>query len=39
LPQAFGKTAMLAKPFSQSQLLEAAGLLVEKFEGIVQLRD
>src|SRR5262249_59140607 len=39
LPRAFGKTAMLAKPFSQRQLLQAAGLLVEKPGAVVQLRD
>jgi PAS domain S-box-containing protein len=39
LPRAFGKTAMLAKPFSQEQLLVAAGLLLEKPAAVVHLRD
>ena len=30
LPQAFAKTAMIAKPFSHQQLVEAAALLVER---------
>jgi len=39
LPRAFGKTAILAKPFSQQELLEAAGLLIEKPGAVVRLRD
>jgi CheY-like chemotaxis protein len=39
LPRAFGKAAMLSKPFSQQQLLEAARRLVEKPGSVVQLRD
>ena len=38
LPRAFGKAAMLAKPISQQQLLEAIGLLVQEPEAVVRLR-
>jgi len=39
LPRAFGQVAMLAKPFSQQQLLEAAVRLVERSADVVPLRE
>ena len=38
LPRAYAKTAILAKPFSPEQLLEAAIQLVEPPEGVVRLK-
>jgi PAS domain S-box-containing protein len=39
LPQAFAKTAMIAKPFSHQQLVEAAALLVEQPADVHRLRE
>ena len=38
LPRAYAKTAILAKPFSPEQLLEAAVQLVEPPQGVVRLK-
>jgi CheY-like chemotaxis protein len=39
LPQAFATAPLLAKPFSQAQLLEVATLLVERGGKVVRLRE
>jgi hypothetical protein len=39
LPPAFIKTAMIAKPFSHQQLVEAAALLVEQPTDVRRLRE
>src|SRR5262249_12681676 len=38
LPRAFGKVALVAKPFSQQQLVEAAAQLVDQRGDIVRLK-
>jgi hypothetical protein len=39
LPQAFRNVAMLSKPFSAQQLIEAAARLVERRIDVVRLKD
>src|SRR5262245_48079713 len=39
LPRAFSHAAVLSKPFSQQQLIEAAARLVERRRNVVRLRD
>jgi CheY-like chemotaxis protein len=39
LPQAFGTVAVLSKPFSLQQLIEAAARLVERRADVARLRD
>jgi CheY-like chemotaxis protein len=39
LPPAFGKATLLAKPFSQQQLVEAAARLVDQRGDVVRLRE
>jgi PAS domain S-box-containing protein len=39
LPQAFSHAAVLSKPFSQQQLIEAAARLVEQRSDVVRLRE
>ena len=39
LPRAFGNAAMLSKPFTRGQLLDAATQLVEPLQGAIQLKE
>jgi hypothetical protein len=39
LPPAFGKAALLAKPFSHQQLVEAAARLIDQRGNVVRLRE
>jgi PAS domain S-box-containing protein len=39
LPQGFGKVAILSKPFSREQMLEAVAQLARKVSSVVRLRD
>jgi CheY-like chemotaxis protein len=39
LPRAFSHAAILSKPFSQQQLIDAAARLVERRGDVVRLRD
>jgi CheY-like chemotaxis protein len=39
LPRAFSRAAILSKPFSQQQLIDAAARLVERRGDVVRLRD
>jgi CheY-like chemotaxis protein len=39
LPEGFGKVAILSKPFSREQLLEAVAQLPRKVSSVVRLRE